>query len=133
MARPISSGEVFLDEMDPLDRHLGLRRKAPSLFEDFAAGEDSARLRLEKQFRHAARLQPVGIGVHDRGYIGGIALDGDFPGQRQSRSSALPGLGEGPPVLRHLLVGELTQDGAGQDLLDKEVVLQDHLLAGLGT
>src|SRR6516162_10725767 len=92
--------------MDPLDRHFPLRRQASGVFENFAACEDSARLRLEKQLRHAARLQPVGIGVHDRGYIGRIALDGDFPGQRQSRSSALAGLGEGPPVLRHLLVGE---------------------------
>src|SRR5262249_11453929 len=56
-----------------------------------------------------------------------------LPDPRQCRPSPLAGLSERPSVLRHLLDGEGAQDGLWQDLLDEEVVSQDHLLAGLGT
>jgi hypothetical protein len=74
----------------PLDRHFRLRRKASGLFENLAAGEDSARLRLEKQLGNTARLEPVGIGVHDRGYIGRIAC---LVSRQSSRGLAVTHLG----------------------------------------
>jgi hypothetical protein len=39
---------IFLDEMDSLDRHLGLGRQAAGVFENLAAGEDSAGLGLQE-------------------------------------------------------------------------------------
>ena len=66
-------------------------------------------------------------------HIGGLARDGDLPGPGQRRPSPLARLGERPSILRHLLVGELTQDGVRQDLFNEIVVLQDHRLAGLRT
>ena len=44
-------------------------------------------------------------------HIGGLALDGYLQGPRQRRPSPLARLGERPLILRHLVVGELTQDG----------------------
>src|SRR6516225_7572730 len=61
---------IFLDEMDSLDRHLGLGRQAAGVFENLAAGEDSAGLGLQEQLGHIARLQPARVRVHDRGYVG---------------------------------------------------------------
>src|SRR5215471_17683439 len=66
-------------------------------------------------------------------HIGGLTPDGYFPGPRQRRPPALARLGEWPPVLRHLLARELTQDGVRQDLFNEIVVLQDHRLASLRT
>ncbi len=59
--------------------------------------------------------------------------DGDLPGPGQCRASSLARGGERPPIRRHLLVGELTQDGFRQDFFNEIVVLQDHRLAGLGS
>src|SRR5262249_42723988 len=69
----------------------------------------------------------------DRMHIGGLALDRYLPGARQRRPSPLARLGERASILRHLLVGELTQDGVRQDLFNEIIVLQDHRLAGFGT
>src|SRR6516162_4928832 len=80
-----------------------------------------------------ARRQPVRGGSHDRTHVGGLALDGNLPGPRQRRPSPLAGFGERPPIVRHLLGGEGAQDGRWQDLLDEEIVSQNHVLAGLGT
>src|SRR6516162_7624241 len=53
---------IFLNEMGPLDCHLSLRRQASGVFENLAAGEDSAGLGLQEQLGHTARLQPVRVG-----------------------------------------------------------------------
>ena len=58
---------------------------------------------------------------------------GILPGPGQCRASSLARGGERPPIRRHLLVGELTQDGFRQDFFNEIVVLQDHRLAGLGS
>src|SRR5262249_20370360 len=39
---------IFLNEMDPLDCHLSLRRQASRVFENLAVGEDSAGLSLQE-------------------------------------------------------------------------------------
>src|SRR6516225_7435268 len=95
---------IFLDEMNSLDRHFGLRWQASGKFKNLPVREDSAGLGLHEQFRHTAALQPVRVGVHGRGYVGGIAFDRDFPRKRKRRPPPLAGLGERPSVLRHLLV-----------------------------
>src|SRR5215813_7309294 len=124
---------IFLEEMDPRDRHLGLRWPPADEVEIRAAGEDRTRLGLHEQLGHTASRQPVRVAVHDLSHVGGLALDGDLPGPRQRGPSPLAGLGERPSVLRHLLAGEGAQDARRQHLLDEEVVSQDHRLASLGT
>src|SRR3989442_5860775 len=124
---------IFLDVMAPRDLHLGQRWQPADEGDILVVGEDRTRLGPEEQLGHTARRQPVRGGGHDRNHVGGLALDGDLPGPRQRRPSPLAGLGERPSVLRHLLGGEGAQDGPWHDLLDEEVVSQDHLLAGLGT
>src|SRR6516162_3030300 len=97
---------IFLDEMDPRDRHLGLRWPGAGGIEICAAGEERTGLGLHEQLWHIARRQPVRVGGRNRSHVGWLAFDGDLTGPRQCRTSALAGLGEWPSVLRHLLDGE---------------------------
>src|SRR5215472_7703776 len=108
--------------MDPCDRHLGLRWQLVDEFEVCVVGENPTGLGLQEQLGHAARREPLVVGRHDGDYVGGLALDRDLPGPGQRRPSSLAGLGERPPVLRHLLGGEGAQDGLRQNLLDEKVV-----------
>src|SRR5262249_31993435 len=124
---------IFLKKMEPRDRHLGLRWQPARKVEISAVGDEQTGLGLQEQLGYIARRQPVCVASRDRSHIGGIALDGDLSGPRQSWPSPLTGLGERPSVLRHLLGGKLTQDGPWQNLLDEEVILQDHRLPSLGT
>src|SRR5262245_65939768 len=50
---------IFLQEMEPRDRHLGLRWQTAREFEIRAAGEEQTGLGLHKQLGHIARCQPV--------------------------------------------------------------------------
>src|SRR5262249_4393423 len=95
---------IFLDEMDSLDSHFGLRWQASGEFKNLTVREDSARLGLEEQLWHTAGLQPFCVGVHGRSYVGGVAFDRDFARERQRRPPPLAGLGERPAVLCHLFV-----------------------------
>jgi hypothetical protein len=117
---------IFLGEMDPRDRHLGLRWQPAGEVENRAAGANRTRFGLHEQLGHTARRQPFRVGSRDRNHVDGFALDGDLPGPRQRRPSPLAGIGKRPSVLCHLLDGEGAQDGLRQDLLDEEVVSQDH-------
>src|SRR5258706_6798543 len=94
---------IFLEEMDPRDRHLGLRWPPAGEVENRAAGEDPTGLGLHEQLGDTARRQPVRVGGRDRNHVAGLALDGNLPGPRQRRPSPLTGPGERPSVLRHLL------------------------------
>ena len=76
---------IFLDEMEPRDRHLGLRWEAAGQVENRAVGEDSAGLGPQEQLGHIARCQPVSVGGHDRSYVGGLAIDRDLPGPNARR------------------------------------------------
>src|SRR5262249_33376178 len=49
---------IFLDEMNSLDRHFGLRRQASCEFKNLAVREDSTGLGLQEQLRQTAALQP---------------------------------------------------------------------------
>src|ERR1700754_4699615 len=109
---------IFLDEMEPRDRHLGLRREAARQVENRAVGENPTWLGLQEQLGNIALRQPVRVGFHDRSHVGGLALNGNLPGPRQRRPPSLAGLGERPSVLRHFLGGKSAQDGPWQDLLD---------------
>src|SRR5258708_11978448 len=73
---------IFLEEMDPRDRHLGLRWPPADEVEIRAAGEARTGLALHEQLGHTARRQPVHVGGHDRRHVGGLALDGDLPAPR---------------------------------------------------
>src|SRR5216683_4997747 len=137
--RPVGDGppdfvrRIFLNEMDPRHHLLGQSRPPADEVDQRIIGEDRTWLSLQEQLGHLARPQPVRVFSRDRMHIGGLALDGYLPGPGQRRPSPLARLGERPSILRHLLVGELTQDGVRQDLFNEIVVLQDHRLAGLGT
>src|SRR5215472_11859616 len=124
---------IFLEEMEPRDRHLGLLRQPAGKVEIRAAGEEQTGISLHEQLGYLARLQPICVGRHDRSHVGRVALNGYLPGPRQRWPSPLPRCGERPPILRHLLVGKLAQDCPWQDLLDEEVVFEDHRIPGLGT
>src|SRR5262245_32092717 len=119
--------------MAPRDLHLGQRWQPADEGEVLVVSEDRARIGPEEQLGHTARRQPVRGGGHDLSYIGGLAIDGDLPRPRQRRPSPLAGFGEWPSVLRYLLGGEGAQDSPRQNLLDEEIVSQDHLLARFGT
>src|SRR5580704_6413266 len=110
--------------MDPRHRLLGQRWPPADEVDERIIGEDRPWLGLQEQLGHIARPQPVRVFSRDRMHIGGLALDGDLPGPRQRRPSPLARLGERPSILRHLLVGELTQDGVRQDLSNEIVVRQ---------
>src|SRR5215510_12772684 len=132
--RPHPSGDgppdlvrrIFLEEMDPRDRHLGLRWQPAGEVEIRAAGDEQTGLGLHEQLGYTARRQPARVGGRDRSHVGGLAFDGDLPGPRQRRPPPLAVLGERPSILRHLLSRERAQDGIRQNLLDEVVVLQDH-------
>src|SRR2546421_5470334 len=124
---------IFLNEMDPRHRLLGQRWPPADEVDQRIIGEDRTWLSLQEQLGHIARPQPVRVFSRDRSHVGGLAPDGYLSGPRQRRPSPLARLGERPSILRHLLVGELTQDGVRQDLFNEIVVLQDHRLAGLRT
>src|SRR6516165_3730512 len=115
------------------DRYLGLRWQSASKVEICAACDEQPGLGLDEQLGYTARRQPVRVGGRNRSHVGGLAVDRDLPGPRQRRPSPLAGLDKRASVFRHLLDGEVTQDGLRQDLLDEEVASQDHILAGLGT
>src|SRR5262249_28019026 len=113
---------IFLDEMKPRDRHLGLRWQPAGELEIRAAGDEQTGLGPYEQLGHIARRQPVRVGGRDRSYVGGLALDGNLPGPGQRRPAPLARLGEWPSVFRHLLGREGAQDGLRQDLLDEKIV-----------
>jgi hypothetical protein len=133
MALPISSGRVFLNEMDPSDRHLVLRLPLADEFEIRAASEECTGFGLQEQLRHTADRQPVRIGGDDRSHVGGFAVDRDLSGPRQRRPPPLARFGERSPVLRHLFARESAQDARRQYLLGEGIVLQDRRLACIGT
>src|SRR5215469_11003770 len=122
---------IFLEEMEPRDRHLGLRWPPAGEVEIRAAGEEQTGLGLHEQLGHIARRQPVRVGGGDRSHVSRIALDGDLAGPRQRWPPPFAGLGERSSVLRHLLSGKCAQDGPWQDLLNEEVLLQNHRFASL--
>src|SRR5215469_955392 len=97
---------IFLNEMYPRDRDLGLRWPRADRVEIRAAAEERTGFRLYEQLGHITRRQPFRIGSHDRIHVGGFALDRDLPRPRQRRPSPFAGLCERPPVLRHLFGGE---------------------------
>src|SRR5438034_4354876 len=105
-------GRIFLDEMDPRHRLLGQRWPPADEVDQRIIGEDRTWLSLQEQLGYIARPQPVRVFSRDRMHIGGLARDGDLPGPRQRRPSPLARLGERSSILRHLLVGEFTQDDA---------------------
>src|SRR5262249_3928658 len=61
------------------------------------------------------------------------AFNGNLARERESWTSSLARFSKRLPIVRHFLLGKFAQDGTRQNLLDEEIVLKDHLLAGLGT
>jgi hypothetical protein len=86
-------GRIFLEEMNPRDRHLGLRWQPAGEVEIRAAADEQTGLCLYEQLGCTARRQPVRVGGRDRSHVGGLALDGDLPGPRQRRPSPRPSCG----------------------------------------
>src|SRR4029077_21077215 len=119
--------------MDPRHRLLGQRWPPADEVDQRIIGEDRTWLSLQEQLGYIARPQPVRVFSRDRMHIGGLALDGDLPGPRQRWASPLARLGERPPVLRHLLVGAITQDGVLQGLFKEIFVLQYRARPGFRT
>src|SRR5215472_11859617 len=53
---------IFLEEMEPRDRHLGLLRQPAGKVEIRAAGEEQTGISLHEQLGYLARLQPICVG-----------------------------------------------------------------------
>src|SRR4029453_7424285 len=53
---------IFLEEMEPRDRHLGLRWQPAGEVEIRAAGDEQTGLGLHEQLGYTARRQPVPVG-----------------------------------------------------------------------
>src|SRR5260370_15746310 len=70
---------IFLEEMDPRDRHLGLRWPPADEVEIRAAGEARTRLALHEQLGHTAPRQPVHVRGHHRRPVRPLPLAGDLP------------------------------------------------------
>jgi hypothetical protein len=64
---------------------------------------------LMKSLGTGAGGEPIAVGRHDFGDVGGFAVDRDLAGPGQCGTPSLAALGEGPPVLGHFLVAQLTQ------------------------
>src|SRR5262245_48142403 len=70
---------IFLEEMDPRDRNLGLRGPRTDGVEIRAAGQERTGFGLQEQLGHSACRQPFCVGGHDRSHVGRTTFDGDFP------------------------------------------------------
>lgn len=119
--------------MNPFDAHFSLCGQASGLLKNLAVSQNPAWLGIEKKLGHAARLQPVRVGVDDRCYVDGIAFNGNLPRLRQRWTPSFAWLGKGPAVFRHFLIRQLPKDRARQDPLNEEIFFENHLFSGIGT
>jgi hypothetical protein len=100
---PNRLGGVFLEEVTAGDRHLSLIRPGAAEI-PLCARQNRARVSIDEQFRHVARGQPPGICRHYFHYVGGMAVDGDFPGPCECGPPGFPGLQVGTVVNVHFLL-----------------------------
>src|SRR6516165_12580544 len=122
---------IFLDEVNPLDRQLGQVWPGAHCGYQLCVGQNRARLDLEPEFWESARRQPVGIGLDCLMDVCGISVDRNLPGPCQGRPAIFTRRRVRAPIFRHLLVCQRPDDRLGKNLLDEEVVFQNHLLAGV--
>jgi len=70
----------------------------------------------------------LAVVLDNRDNVGGLTLDGQFPGPHQRRQARLP-IGEGTAICLHFSLVQRSQNESGQQLLDEEVLVQHHVLA----
>src|SRR5260370_19829017 len=82
---------VLLKEVQPAHGYLCLRRPAPAeLSQSPSQGE--SRLAVHEQLGNSAIGEPLGVGTHDLGHIGGLSLHRNLarPGERGAGSFTQP-------------------------------------------
>src|SRR5713101_7307483 len=123
---------VLLKEVQPAHGYLCLRRPAPAeLSQSPSQGE--SRLAVHEQLGNSAIGEPLGVGTHDLGHIGGISLKRNLARPGESGSASFTRNGKGEAIFFHLFIGQATKYGVGNNDLHKEILLQDHLFSGLRT
>src|SRR5258708_6563412 len=133
---PVSDGlsdlirRVLLQEVKPAHGDLCLRRPAPAGL-PLGPGQNEPRLTVHEQLGNGTVREPLGVGAHDLDHVGGFPIERDLTRPGECGTAPLARLGKWAAVVRHLPLGQATQDGAGQDLLNEEVLLEDHRFSGL--
>src|SRR5215472_8740475 len=76
---------IFLEVMDPRNRHFALRWQPAGKVEIRAAGYEQTGLGLYEQLRNIAGRKPFRVGGGDRSHVGGFALNRDLADPCQRR------------------------------------------------
>src|SRR5258708_12927846 len=135
---PVSDGlpdlisRVLLKEVNPAHGDLCLRRPAPAEL-PLGPDQNAPRLTVHEQLGNGTVREPPGVGAHDLDHVGGFPIERDLARPGEGGTAPLARLGKWAAVVRHLPLGQATQDGAGQDLLNEEGLLAYHRFSGLPT
>src|SRR5262249_19519157 len=84
---------IFLEKMEPRDRHLGLRWQPAGEVEIRAAGDEQTGLGLHEQLGYTARPQPIRVSGRDPSHVRRLPPRWGFPGP--SRRRPWPGSANG--------------------------------------
>src|SRR5258708_13461395 len=122
---PVSDGlsdlirRVLLEEVNPAPGYLCLRRPAPA---ELPRGpeQNAPRLTVHEQLGNGTVREPLGVGAHDLDHVGGFPIQRDLARPGECGTAPLARLGKWAAVVRHLPIGQATQDLPGQDLLHEE-------------
>ena len=87
---------------------------------------------VEEQFGHIGLRQPRRVFIDNSDDVGRLTVQRNLAGPSEGRTPGLAGLQERSSIDVHLLLGQITNDAAGQHALHEEIVLQYHGLAGSG-
>src|SRR5260221_9355034 len=106
---------VLLKEVKPAHGYLCLRRPAPA---ELPRGLDqnAPRLTVHEQLGNGTVREPLGVGAHDPDHVGGFPIQRDLARPGEYGTAPLARLGKWATVVRHLPLGQATQDLPGQDL-----------------
>ena len=131
IASPISSGLSSWTKWMPTTRHLGLVRPASAELA-LLPDEDRAGVGVDEQLRDLVGGQPVGVGLDDLDTSRPVSPSiGISRGQVSVGRRPSPARRTGRRYSSISSAGEAADDRARQHRLDEQVLLEEHLLAGL--
>ena len=122
---------IFLDEVTAGHGYFRLIAPAAAEF-TLVSDQNGAGIGIDKQLRDVILSHPTGVSGGQLGDRRGLPVDRDFARPGQGRPAILPGAREGTPVFRHFRGFEASQDRCRENALDKHVLVENHLLTGLG-
>src|SRR5258706_15620359 len=121
---------VLLKEVNPAHGYLCMRRPAPAEL-PLGPDQNAPRLTVHEKLGNGTVREPLGVGAHYLDHVGGFPIQRYLARPGECGTAPLARLGKWAAVVRHLPLGQATQDLQGQDLLNEEVVLEDHRFSGL--